>query len=159
MECSCGAAPGKLHDLFCPKEACPFCAGQLASCSCIETVLALTPSEIQAVHEYIDDSVEPLQSVMERWRAALEQKGRVPWTPPLDPPRPQKREKIDRIGLKREPGFLYQLTDRAIYRAPREPAPRSAADWTKIYQGSFTREEGWAYAIDLDGDIVRFRRS
>ena len=157
-DCSCGAAAGSLHDLFCPKENCPFCGGQLAGCSCIQTVLALTPSEIEAVEEYVDDSVEPLQSIMERWRVALDKKGRVPWTPPADSPRPQKRDKIDRVGLKRDPAYIYVLRDSAIYRAPREPEPKTHADWTKIHQGSFVREEGYGYAIDLDGDFVRIHK-
>jgi hypothetical protein len=41
----------------------------------------LTPSEEerQAIEEYIDDSVEPLRGVMERWEEALNRKGRVPY--------------------------------------------------------------------------------
>ncbi len=74
MDCSCGARAGGLHDWFCSKELCPYCQGQLASCSCIETVLALTPKEIVAVREYVDDTVEPLQSVIKRWREALDKK-------------------------------------------------------------------------------------
>ncbi len=75
----CGATEGKLHDLFCTRERCPFCGGQLAGCDCIKKVLGLTTEEARSVDEYVDDSVEPLQSIMERWRSALERRGRVPF--------------------------------------------------------------------------------
>ena len=74
----CGTAYGKLHDYFCSKELCPFCHGQLASCGCIHTVLKLTPEETDAVDEYVDDFVEPLKSIVARWKQALEKKGRIP---------------------------------------------------------------------------------
>ena len=75
----CGCAPGELHDLFCTKERCPFCGGQLVTCQCNRTVLDLSHEKRTALDEYVDDSVEPLKSVVERWKEALEDKGRVPW--------------------------------------------------------------------------------
>src|SRR6478672_9937341 len=75
----CGVRSGELHDLFCLKERCPFCRGQLATCSCIGNVLKLSGSEQQAVDEYVDDSVPPLSNIMERWRDALAKKGRIPF--------------------------------------------------------------------------------
>lgn len=75
----CGVAVGQLHDLFCTKERCPFCGGQLASCECIVTVLDLNDDEREAVDEYEDDSVEPLRGIMGRWHAALEAEGRIPF--------------------------------------------------------------------------------
>lgn len=73
----CDAKDGELHDLFCTRERCPFCRNQLISCDCIRTVLELSPEERQALDEYIDDSKEPLLSVMERWKTALNKKGRI----------------------------------------------------------------------------------
>jgi hypothetical protein len=73
----CGVAVGELHDLFCTKEQCPFCGGQLASCECCKQVLGLSDPERTAVEEYVDDSVEPLRGIVARWVAALESKGRV----------------------------------------------------------------------------------
>jgi hypothetical protein len=75
----CKCEPGALHDLFCTRERCPFCGGQLASCQCIYTILNLSGDERTTVEEYIDDSVEPLQSIVERWKAAVETEGRIPW--------------------------------------------------------------------------------
>lgn len=42
-------------------------------------VLTLTEEERKSVEEYIDDSVEPLRGVMNRWEQALNLKGRVPY--------------------------------------------------------------------------------
>lgn len=42
-------------------------------------MLKLNSEESQALDEYVDDSKEPLRSVMERWKSALEEKGRIPF--------------------------------------------------------------------------------
>ena len=79
MRCDdCGASEGDLHEIFCTRERCPFCGGQLISCDCISSVLELSAEEQQALDDYIDDSIDPLKSVNERWGKALERKGRVP---------------------------------------------------------------------------------
>lgn len=82
----CGVAEGELHDLFCLKERCPFCGGQLASCECLGRVLQLRPEEQQIVDEYADDSVPPLSNIMTRWQEALARKGRVPYKASADTP-------------------------------------------------------------------------
>ena len=73
----CEAVEGSLHDLFCLQERCPFCFDQLAVCRCIHSVLSLTPVERQLVDEYVDDSIEPLKGIVDRWTAALEKQGRL----------------------------------------------------------------------------------
>jgi hypothetical protein len=75
----CETPEGELHALFCTRERCPFCGGQLSSCGCISDVLALTAEEIESHAEYIDDSVEPLLGIMRRWEEALGREGRVPY--------------------------------------------------------------------------------
>jgi hypothetical protein len=75
----CGCSEGKLHDLFCLRERCPFCGAQLVACGCISKVLDLSPEEQRAVDEYIDDSVEPLKGINERWVKTLNRRGRVPF--------------------------------------------------------------------------------
>jgi PHP family Zn ribbon phosphoesterase len=56
----CGTEEGHLHELFCLRERCPFCGGQLASCDCMARVLELNDEEREAAEEYIDDTEEPL---------------------------------------------------------------------------------------------------
>lgn len=75
----CGCSQGELHELFCIKERCPFCLGQLVTCGCISKVLDLTIEEQQALDDYIDDEEEPLRSINKRWVKALNKKGRVPF--------------------------------------------------------------------------------
>lgn len=82
----CGVRSGELHDLFCTKERCPFCDGQLASCGCMGGVLKLTHEEQKLVDEYIDDSIPPLSDILQRWRNALTAKGRVPFEAHPDNP-------------------------------------------------------------------------
>jgi hypothetical protein len=77
----CGTQPGELHALFCDVERCPFCGSQLSGCDCINAVLNLNEEERRTVAEYVDDSVEPLQTIVRRWADALDKKGRVPWVP------------------------------------------------------------------------------
>src|SRR5437870_9853092 len=74
---ACEVEEGSLHHLYCTREICPFCLGQLASCACIKEVLALTPEECTAVDEYIDDFEEPLKGIINRWANELAAKGRL----------------------------------------------------------------------------------
>ena len=102
----CGVRSGELHDLFCTKERCPFCDGQLASCECIGGVLKLTREEQQLVDEYIDDSIPPLSEIMHRWREALSAKGRVSFEAhPDDPIRAAYRGDIEAVRTFLNNGF------------------------------------------------------
>src|SRR6266850_2914204 len=94
----CGMRSGELHDLFCTKERCPFCGGQLITCDCIRSVLKLSDDEQRALDEYIDDSIPPLSNVMQRWKDALASKGRVPFKAfPDDPIRAAYRGDVDAV--------------------------------------------------------------
>jgi ankyrin repeat protein len=102
----CGVRNGELHDLFCLKERCPFCGGQLASCDCIRNVLKLSEEEGRALDEYIDDSVPPLSNVMRRWREALDKKGREPFESfPDDPIRAAYRGDVAAVTRFLDDGF------------------------------------------------------
>lgn len=114
----CGTEPGKLHDLFCLKERCPFCGGQLATCDCIIDVLKLSDAEQQAVAEYIDDSVPPLSDIMQRWSAALARKGRIPFEAyPDDPIRAAYRGDLEAMRAFLDDGFAANHGNEVGYTA------------------------------------------
>lgn len=82
-ECqSCGALIGELHEPFCNREVCPFCRDFITTCECIFQILALSKEEREIVEAFEDDSIDPLRSICERWSAAVEAKGRIPYDYP-----------------------------------------------------------------------------
>jgi hypothetical protein len=102
----CGVRTGELHELFCTKERCPFCGGQLMSCDCIRNVLKLSEEECRALDEYVDDSVPPLSDTMRRWREALDRQGRVPFEAfPDDPIRAAYRGDVRAMKEFLDDGF------------------------------------------------------
>ena len=76
---TCGTLIGQFHEPFCSRELCPFCGDFITTCDCIFKVLSLTDDERKVVEEYEDDWVQPLRGICDRWRAAVEAKGRVPY--------------------------------------------------------------------------------
>jgi ankyrin repeat protein len=114
----CEVRSGELHDLFCTKERCPFCDGQLMSCDCIRSVLKLSESEQQALDEYIDDSVPPLSDIMQRWREALDKKGRIPFEAfPDDPVRAAYRGDVEAMQRFLDDGFPVNAGNEVGYTA------------------------------------------
>jgi hypothetical protein len=77
---SCGTTVGQPHEPFCNRELCPFCGDFITTCDCIFEVLSLTDEECELVEQFEDDSVQPLRGICDRWRAAVEAKGRVPYS-------------------------------------------------------------------------------
>jgi hypothetical protein len=73
----CGCSRGDLHEWFCSEEICPFCHGLMRSCRCIHTVLRLSTNESRVVDQFMDDSVEPLKTIVARWKTELQAKGRI----------------------------------------------------------------------------------
>jgi ankyrin repeat protein len=114
----CCVQSGELHDLFCLKEKCPFCGGQLASCGCIRSVLMLSEAEQQALDKYIDDSVPPLSEVLQRWRDALASKGRIPFEAfPDDPIRAAYRGDVEAMQQFLDDGFPVNAGNEVGYTA------------------------------------------
>src|SRR5205085_9798397 len=114
----CGVQSGEFHDLFCTKERCPFCGGQLASCDCIRNVLKLSEEECRALDEYVDDSVPPLSDIMRRWREDLDRKGRVPFEAfPDDPIRAAYRGDVAAVKRFLDDGFPANAGNEVGYTA------------------------------------------
>ena len=70
-------------------------------------------------------------------------------------------EKVAKIGLKREPGFLYFLRESSVFRSPMKRAggPSAAGQAQKVCDGNFKREPGFLYFLDAEGDIARAART
>lgn len=79
----CGALEGELHGFGCDMERCPFCGGQLISCSCRYKQLGLYDPQKYGPHTYHT----PLrvynnglsEEEEEKWQRILSVHGRVPW--------------------------------------------------------------------------------
>lgn len=66
-------------------------------------------------------------------------------------------EKIARLSIKREPGFLYFVDKQGdAARAPMARAgKRPSGETVKIAKASIKKEPGYLYFIDKNGDISR----
>jgi hypothetical protein len=70
-------------------------------------------------------------------------------------------ELVSKIGVKREPGFLYFLRGSDVYKTPMKRAgqPSTAGQEKLVVAGNFTREEGYLYFLDKNGNIARAKRA
>jgi hypothetical protein len=62
-------------------------------------------------------------------------------------------EKVVRLGIKPEPGYLYFLRGEEIWRNSVGGKPE------RVGPAGFVREEGWLYFLDGDGDVSRSART
>src|SRR5262245_35612369 len=70
-------------------------------------------------------------------------------------------EKVAKLGVKREPGFLYFLRGADVWKTPMKRAggPSAAGKAEKVAGGNFKREEGYLYFLDSHGDVSRAKRA
>ena len=70
-------------------------------------------------------------------------------------------ETITKLGVKREPGFLYFLRGSDVWKTPMKRAggPSAAGKATKVTSGNFSRAEGFLYFLDRNGDVARAQRA
>ena len=70
-------------------------------------------------------------------------------------------EKVAKIGVKREPGFLYFLRGSDVWKTPMKRAggPSAAGKAEKVAAGNFARAEGYLYFLDSAGDVSRAKRA
>ncbi len=70
-------------------------------------------------------------------------------------------EKVAKIGVKREPGFLYFLRGSDVWKTPMKRAggPSAAGKAEKVAAGHFNRAEGYLYFLDSAGDVSRAKRA
>jgi len=63
-----------------------------------------------------------------------------------------KHEKVVRVGVVREPGFLYFLDNDTVKRTKRRDRDTQVEEVTRV---SYARVPGYRYYLDNDGDISR----
>jgi hypothetical protein len=70
-------------------------------------------------------------------------------------------EKVAKVGVKREPGFLYFLRGSDVWKTPMKRAggPSAAGKAEKVAAGNFARAEGYLYFLDSAGDVSRAKRA
>ena len=70
-------------------------------------------------------------------------------------------EKVAKLGVKREPGYLYFLRGSDVWKTPMKRAggPSAAGKAEKVAGGNFKREEGYLYFLDSNGDVSRAKRA
>jgi hypothetical protein len=71
-------------------------------------------------------------------------------------------EKVAKIGINREKDMMYYLKgadNLVVWATPRKkPGQTAKGKAQKIQDGGITRESGYLYFIDGDGDIARAKR-
>ena len=133
---------GETHDLFCLKERCPFCGGQLATCDCIRSVLKLTDSEQKALDECVDDSVAPLSDIIQRWKEALDKKERIPFRPFSDEPiRAAVRGDVKAVQDFLDDGFQPNFANEVGYTALMGAARGEALEVIRLLLASGAKAE------------------
>src|SRR5262249_50311729 len=70
-------------------------------------------------------------------------------------------EVVTKLGVKREPGYLYFLRGSDVWKTPMKRAggPSAAGKAEKVAGGNFARAEGYLYFLDSQGDVSRAKRA
>src|SRR5579859_5052264 len=70
-------------------------------------------------------------------------------------------EKVAKLGVKREGGYLYFLRGSDVWKTPMKRAggPSAAGKAEKVASGGFKREEGYLYFLDGSGNVARAKRA
>ena len=66
-------------------------------------------------------------------------------------------EVVEKAGVKREKGYLYFLRGSDVFKQVAGRGRHGVP--SKVYDGTFEREDGYMYFIDKDGNIARARRA
>lgn len=71
-------------------------------------------------------------------------------------------EKVSRLGIRQEPGYLYFFRGAELWRMRLKRAGQSAPpgpEAERVAEGRFECEEGWHYFLDSHGDVSRVRQA
>lgn len=68
-------------------------------------------------------------------------------------------EKVAKMGIKRETGYLYFLRGSDVFKTPmKRGGAGGPGQAVKVAAGSFVREQGYLYYLDGEGDVARAKR-
>jgi hypothetical protein len=70
-------------------------------------------------------------------------------------------EIVERTQIQREVGYLYFLRGADVWRTPLKRAGKQSPDDgpALVALGHFTREDGYLYYLDRNGDVARVKRA
>jgi hypothetical protein len=70
-------------------------------------------------------------------------------------------EKVEKLGVKKEKGFLYFVRGNEVFKNPMKRAggPSAKGKEERVATGTFTPEEGYLYFVDKHGDVGRSKRA
>jgi hypothetical protein len=70
-------------------------------------------------------------------------------------------EKVAKVGVKREAGYLYFLRGSDVWKTPmkRSGGPAAAGKAVLVAKADFERDEGYLYFLDSKGDVSRAKRA
>lgn len=68
-------------------------------------------------------------------------------------------DKVVRLGIRRQPGYLYFVQWNGVYKTStkRRGPTREQGRHIRVKAIYFDREPGYFYYLDRDGDIARYR--
>lgn len=67
-------------------------------------------------------------------------------------------EKVSRLGIAREDGYLYYLKGTDVWRSPMRHATHLPKGAKLVQKADFPKKEGHMYFLDTDGDISAAKR-
>ena len=70
-------------------------------------------------------------------------------------------EIVAKLGVKKEPGFLYFIRGSDVYKTPAKRAggPPVKGKEEKVASGTFRQESGFLYFLDTNGNVGRAKRA
>jgi|GEM_PF-2535710 len=72
----------------------------------------------------------------------------------------ERFEIVEKLGIVREPGYLYYLNGAEVWRTKMVRAgTRNVAGPDLVATGRFVRERGYEYSLSADGDVIRVPRT
>lgn len=69
-----------------------------------------------------------------------------------------RKDVVCKLGIKREPGWLYFLRGTDVMRAPMKRVSIGSTKAEKVAAATFIREDGYLYFLDANGDVSRVAR-